>query len=184
MLRTIFILFCFDSFNFFDVPLSKILLPFPPSLLFWNWLLYSLADLSLHSRLNPWHSAAVCIDRENIVGCSRTNIETGAVLIFMQWWKKSKEFFLTTRCKRKYIFILIWVTRIWSWSFKQGNLLSVLFKMVRYRRLGHLTRLNVVLWWSLSYSDVFQWIYCTPQGRGCFLNYIWDHLLFCSDFTV
>lgn len=45
--------------------------------------LQSLADLSLHSRLNPWHSAAVCTDRENNVGCSCTNIETGDVAIFM-----------------------------------------------------------------------------------------------------
>lgn len=45
--------------------------------------LQSLADLSLHSRLNPWHSAAVCIDRENNVGCSCTNIETGVAAIFM-----------------------------------------------------------------------------------------------------
>lgn len=41
------------------------------------------ADLSLHSRLNPWHSAAVCIDRENNVSCSCTNIETGVVTIFV-----------------------------------------------------------------------------------------------------
>lgn len=45
--------------------------------------LQSLADLSLHSRLNQWHSAAICIDRENNVCCWCTNIEIGVVVVFM-----------------------------------------------------------------------------------------------------
>lgn len=45
---------------------------------------FTVSGWSLHSKLNPWRSAAVCIDSENNVGFSCTNIETGAVVIFMQ----------------------------------------------------------------------------------------------------
>lgn len=129
-----------------------------------------LADPSLHSRLNPWHSATVCIDRENIVGCSCTNIETTVVVI---WTNAQERLLKRGRRQGRRQFIHLYQT--WKYcgiSRWAGQNLDHSHSLLCDDR-------NLLCLFSASTAQ-----HNAEVHEMLFLNYIWGNVLFSHYFNV